>query len=548
MSLPQTGSLTDTEQLIVSYLDSNPPEEGMLDKIAMGTGKSRATVLKYLGTLHTKGILGYRIIGRNKLWMVKQSPVQTDRAHETEPLNETLALASKAFEVHAALLHRAELETLLDTPENIIITILEDSTIVFRNRLAESLFPGVTTFRELLRPEEAAYLQMKLKSGKTGSPVPLELSLREKTGILRRYLVTFVFPGPGDLAGCIAIVGEDLAGRKRSKRDLASLLYIIRAAGTTRTEGDLLRVAMKGIRENLVPFCFGAVFLEEMRIAYTDRPVPDSELPQIAPLISRCRDSLATVAIGKDDLAFPVLATIAGEEGISGAIAVPVIEGEEASGVLLLLTGTEISTTDISNVEIVADEIASILKMQRLDRERNEYINTLLALNRLSGILNEERDEEALLSQAIESVMDSLGFEMGCVYLKDEKDDMIPRVQKNMPENLRKMCVSGIFDTLFERAFAEKTVLYLTPDLPEYAGLDPAIRKSSVRTLIIIPIRIGDSVEGLLNMGSRAEKQYLPVSLENIASLGLQLGTALERSRLARALENRKGKKIPGSR
>jgi GAF domain-containing protein len=548
MSLPQTGSLTDTEQLIVSYLDSNPPEEGMLDKIAMGTGKSRATVLKYLGTLHAKGILGYRIIGRNKLWMVKQSPVQADRAHEPEPLNETLALASKAFEVHAALLRRAELETLLDTPENIIFSILEDSTIVFRNRLAESLFFGALTFRELLRPEEAAYLQMNLVAGKPGSPVSLELGLREQTGILRRYLVSFVFPGPGEPAGCIAVVGEDLAGRKRSKRDLASLLYIIRAAGTTRTEADLLRVAMKGIKEKLVPACFGAVFLEEMRIAYADRPIPDQELPPVALLVSRCQDSLATIAIGKDDPAFPGLAVLAGDRGVTGAIAVPVIDGEQASGAILLLTGTEISATDIGNVEIVADEIASILRMQRLDRERSEYINTLLALNRLSGILNEERDEEALLSQAIGSVMDSLGFEMGCVYLKDEKDDMIPRVQKNMPENLRKMCVSGIFDTLFERAFAEKTVLYLTPDLPEYAGLDPAIRKSSVRTLLIIPIRIGDSVEGLLNMGSRAEKQYLPVSLENIASLGLQLGTALERSRLARALESRKGKKIPGSR
>jgi len=531
--------LSETEHLIFSYLGSNPPEECMLDKIAMGIGKSRATVLKYLQALLARGILEYRVIGSNKHWMIKQPRALETPAYGTEPLNETRALASRAFEMHAALLRRTELETLLDTPETIVFTILNDTTIVFKNPLAESLFPGVRTFQELLSPEQAAHLQMKLGAGDTGSPVSLELTLKEQTGVLRRYLVTFVSPNPGEPSGCIAVVGEDLACRQRSKRDFASLLYVIRTAGVTRTEEDLLRAAMKGIQERLVPFRFGAVFLEEMRMAYSTRPIPESELLQFLPLVNRCRDSLATVAIGRDDRAFPILQSLAGVPP-AGAVAVPIIEAEQAVGALLLIPDTGISTTDLGNVEIVADEIASVLRMQHLDRERNEYIKTLLALNRLSGILNEERDEEALLSQAIESVMDSLGFEMGCVYLKDEKDDMIPRVQKNMPESLRRMCVSGIFNTLFERAFAEKTVLYLTPDLPEYAGLDPAIRRSHVRTLLIIPIRIGDTVEGLLNMGSRMEKQYLPVSLENIVSLGLQLGTALERSRLARALENRK--------
>jgi len=121
--------------------------------------------------------------------------------------------------------------------------------------------------------------------------------------------------------------------------------------------------------------------------------------------------------------------------------------------------------------------------MQRLDRERNEYVNTLLAQNRLSAILNDERDEEALLSRSIGAVMETLGFEMGCVYIKDEKDVMVPRVKKNMPESLEKMCVSGVFDTLFEQAFAKKTVIYLTQNSPAFATLDPAVQKSSVRTI-----------------------------------------------------------------
>jgi len=538
---PGPEPLTETEQLIVSYLGANPPEEGMLDKIALGTGKSRATVLKYLNTLHEKGVLGYRIIGRSKLWMVKNG-----RARETTLSPEGTSagiseLASRAFELHAALLHRAGLEAGLDTPGTVVFTILADTTIVVKNRPAESLFSGAVTLRDLLQPEEAALLAAAL-SGKNrgGEPVSLDLALKEQTGVLRRYHLSLFFPPPAGPAGCIAVIGEDLAGWKRTKGDLASLLYIIRAAGATRTEEELLRVAVKGIRERLVPCRAGIVFLDAIRVAYSDLPVPAAALPVLASIAERCRKSLATAAIGKDDPAFSVLAALPGGKEITGAIAVPILEGEEAVGTILLLTDDEVPAADIGNIEIVADEVASVLKMQRLDRERNEYVNTLLAQNRLSAILNDEREEEALLSRSIGAVMETLGFEMGCVYIKDEKDVMVPRVKKNMPESLEKMCVSGVFDTLFEQAFAKKAVIYMTPNSPAFATLDPAVRKSSVRTILIIPIRIGDTIEGLLNMGSPKEKQYLPASLDTIAALGLQLGTALERSRFARALEDRK--------
>jgi GAF domain-containing protein len=83
---------------------------------------------------------------------------------------------------------------------------------------------------------------------------------------------------------------------------------------------------------------------------------------------------------------------------------------------------------------------------------------------------------------------------------------------------------------------------YTCSRTPEYAKLlDPVIRERGVRTLLILPIKVGDRVVGLLNMGSREEKHYLPTSLENLSSIGLQLGIALERSRLARALGGAQG-------
>jgi GAF domain-containing protein len=99
------------------------------------------------------------------------------------------------------------------------------------------------------------------------------------------------------------------------------------------------------------------------------------------------------------------------------------------------------------------------------------------------------------------------------------------------------MCISGSFDRLFDLAFRERRVIYITRGTPEYAGLSPDVKASGVATVLVMPIRIGDEIVGLLNMGSTEEKRYTQTSLENISSIGLQLGMALERSRLARALE-----------
>jgi GAF domain-containing protein len=79
--------------------------------------------------------------------------------------------------------------------------------------------------------------------------------------------------------------------------------------------------------------------------------------------------------------------------------------------------------------------------------------------------------------------------------------------------------------------------------MPGYADLNEVVKANGVRTLLILPIKYGGRVVGLLNMGSTEEKHYMQTSLENISSIGLQLGVALERSVLARALEERAGKK-----
>ena len=148
------------------------------------------------------------------------------------------------------------------------------------------------------------------------------------------------------------------------------------------------------------------------------------------------------------------------------------------------------------------------------------------------------------MAKSVTSTIDALGFEMGCIYLTDDKEELALKVHKNLPENLRNMCIAGIFKDLFNKTLENQSLVYITSETADYDLIDPAIKKNMVETLLILPIKSGEKIIGLLNMGSRDVKTYNKTSLENLSSIGLQLGLALERSRLAIQLQNKEKKLI----
>ena len=95
------------------------------------------------------------------------------------------------------------------------------------------------------------------------------------------------------------------------------------------------------------------------------------------------------------------------------------------------------------------------------------------------------------------------------------------------------MCMAGMFKDLFSKTLEEQNLVYITSESGEYNSLEPAIKANGIKTMLILPIKSGSEIIGLLNMGSRHIKHYNNISLENLSSIGLQLGLALEKSRLA---------------
>ena len=538
--------LSNTERLIVSYIKSHPPEDCMLDKITRGTSRSRATVLKYLEILHAKGILDFKFIGRSKLWFLKEPILEKPEIiHETMDLDaqKTNKLVSAASKLHALQSREMELKALIERPDTLVFTINTYMDIVAVNNTFNTFF-GKRNLREIINSEQITMLQNVIRSLSFKDTVALEVDMMEKSSVYRPYKIS-VHPILDDNKSIIGnvILGEELSQSRRTKRELETLLSIAQASVSARSEEQLMREATGSIND-IIHYKYCTVFLKDngnIMQAYQTSAKTSELLPEIGGFIKKSMDAMETKSAVNEDFYLENVKSILEDDSISLMLSIPIIDEDASIGSIFLLTTlTSVSSVSIESVEMASDELSGYLKRQMLTSEKEEFANTLLAMNRISNVLNSTSNEDEILEKAVKSAIDSLDFEMGCIYLNDDKEELTLRVHRNLPEGLKNMCMAGMFKDLFSKTLKKQSLVYITSESGEYGSLEPAIRSNGIKTMLILPIKSGSEIIGLLNMGSRQIKHYNATSLENLSSIGLQLGLALEKSRLAIKLKARK--------
>ncbi|UTB32442.1 MAG: GAF domain-containing protein [Methanobacterium sp. ERen5] len=506
----------------------------MLDKITRNTSRSRATILKYLGILNAKGILTYKFVGRSKLWsLTEESETQTYKTQQTQPSIASNDVISAITRLHSIKLEETILNTVINHQITIIFTVNNDMDIVISNNTFKMLFKETTNLSKILVPEQLLVVK---KLGNSMNPTKtMELDLMEKYGTYTPYKMTStpISDENNNQIG-ISFIGEELSQVTRSKRELEILLTITQKMGSAQSEESLMNEVTRGI-EKLVDSNGVTVVLKENKKLYIKHDTTHkvkSNFKVYREYILEGMDGLETKTTTEKIYLDPVVSNT----GTSPAmmVSIPIIYEETSIGALLVFTPSKpLGSITIENMEMVADELASHIKIQRLSQEKQEFTNTLLALNHISTILNTYTVEEEMLERSVASTMETLGFDMGCIYLADQEDELTLRVHKNLPTSLENMCIAGMFQDIFQESLEKQNIVYITSESEEYESLDSVISKAGIKSLLILPIKSGDRIIGLLNMGSRKIKKYNNISLENLSSIGLQLGLALEVSKAA---------------
>ncbi len=164
----------------------------------------------------------------------------------------------------------------------------------------------------------------------------------------------------------------------------------------------------------------------------------------------------------------------------------------------------------------------------------------LRILNEVAQALNRSNDEETALNQTLELIAAYLGFETGWVWLQEVRSKRFYLAgSRNLPPYLQEpVRMTGTVCWCLE-AFLDGDFVTKNVDAIECSRLRPAVRKRQTTLTrgiayhASVVLRSGERQLGILNLTAPGFQKIGGDELRLLSTIGLQVGIAIDRARLA---------------
>jgi ligand-binding sensor domain-containing protein/GAF domain-containing protein len=181
------------------------------------------------------------------------------------------------------------------------------------------------------------------------------------------------------------------------------------------------------------------------------------------------------------------------------------------------------------------------VKRRELAQQLLERTEALAALNEITATISQSPDLTATLAGALEKTLQVVKIESGGIYLLDERNGL-----------LRITTCSGLADDFIEKiddlqmgeGFSGQVVQSGQPLVVEDLMTDPRLTRQAVveegmRSVAIVPLISKGRTLGTLFAITRGFREFEPLEIELLSSIGQQIGVALENARLYEQMKHK---------
>jgi len=177
---------------------------------------------------------------------------------------------------------------------------------------------------------------------------------------------------------------------------------------------------------------------------------------------------------------------------------------------------------------------------RQLETEILTRHHQLLALSRISGAVSELRHLDDILRVALDTVLEIIHGTIGGVLLLDEQtQELRYQVQRGLSaeyaEKMRLKVGEGISGTVAEAG--EPILVRDISEDPRTARLD-LVDAEGLKGFVSVPLRAKNEVLGVMNVASHMPGHFAKEDMYLLASIGHQLGTAIDQARLYERLND----------
>jgi PAS domain S-box-containing protein len=371
----------------------------------------------------------------------------------------------------------------------------------------------------------------KVLTAETDLPLPLEkqLTIRGKASPLYNH--------QGELAGAIETI-RDITASKREEDELRAAYEEIRATEEElREQYDIISRNEQALKDSEEKYRTLVENNQDIIYVYRDDHilVINRRGPEV---LGYSEEELKTMSIW--DLLHPDDRKRVFERGRAR------LQGEDIppqyTARIITKSGKVIPMKMIAVLITYRGERA-IMGIARDVTEQEEYISgiaqktkTLTIINRIILVASQKREVNELLSTALSSTLDLLGFDAGGIYLIDEAT---ARARIVCSQNLSEEFVREIDNVDIHEQLYSTVLISGNPLIGEnYEMVNPEhARRSGIKSIASIPIMAENRVIGALNVANNHRSVIPADECEVLSAIGRELGSAIMRMMAEAALK-----------
>jgi GAF domain-containing protein len=217
-----------------------------------------------------------------------------------------------------------------------------------------------------------------------------------------------------------------------------------------------------------------------------------------------------------------------------------ILKGKTRGGLGIYLTHPHIyEEKEINLLTSFAHQVASGINNAYLFSELERHGKTLETLYSIDRAISQILDLETIFQNALSKAMEVTETEAGGIYLLEEDDETLTLkahlgISQELSASLSKIKVGqGVSGT------AVKTRKPVTMDIKEYPSpeiLSPLIKEKIV-SIVGVPLIAKGKVLGAMTLANRKKRSFSRDEMDILASIGSQIGVAIENATLFGELE-----------
>ncbi len=242
------------------------------------------------------------------------------------------------------------------------------------------------------------------------------------------------------------------------------------------------------------------------------------------------------VTMDIENYPYPELLTLMEKDGIKSLVGIPLVAKGKVGGAMVLSNRKHriFKKEDIDLLSSIGSQVGVAVENARLYSELKRHDETLETLFEIDRVVSQSLDLDEIFREALAKTIQVTSSDAGAIYTLEENGKTL---KLKTSSGLSTDFVGGVSEIKVGGGVAGGTVILKKPivtDIDHYPGSEllPYLRKEGLVVLVGVPLMAKGRVVGALNLGNRSRRTFSKEDLEVLASIGGQIGVAIENARL----------------